>query len=448
MKTVGMVVEYNPFHNGHLYHLEESKRLSGADAVVCVMSGNFIQRGEPALINKWARAKAALLSGADLILELPSVYAMSSAEYFASGAVKILDATGAVDYMCFGSESGNIEEFNIPSEILLNEPELYKIMLKEELSKGKSYPYARERALSRYIGGPQDVWESLMSMVDEPQGIRKSLSSVMDEPQVVRERLPSIMNQSNNILGIEYMKALKKLKSKIIPLTLKRIGNEYNSDRMTGVISSATAIRKSILCSRTDINTYKVPEQAMPALAYSVIKEEFEAGRGPVSFNDFESIILSAVRKMSAEQIKTLPYVGEGLENRIKAASDKSGSLSELIDAVCTKRYPRTRIQRILCSILTGITSLESDTFIRYGGPQYIRVLGFNKTGRSILSQMKNKSTLPVIVKTSDFKNSCNPLLRRMLEIEAASADMYVLAYKNPAFRKPGQEFTQNIVIL
>jgi predicted nucleotidyltransferase len=417
MKVLGLIVEYNPFHNGHLYHMEQSKKLSGADFIICVMSGNFIQRGEPAIVNKWARSKMALLQGADLVIELPSVYAMSSAEFFAYGAVKILDATGIVDNICFGSESGEIDKLDIIAEILNNEPQLYKSLLKDQLVKGLSYPCARESALYKYI----------------------ETTSTLDT------NFEKTINSSNNILGIEYLKALKCLKSTITPLTIPRISNSYNTDEITGNISSATSIRKLISGTSKHLG-FDDLEKTLPASSMSILKDEFEKGRGPVFSSDFENIILSNIRKMTKEQLKALPYVSEGLENRIKAAAENSGTLCELIENISTKRYTRTRIQRSIFSLLTGMTTPEFNMFNKFGGPQYIRVLGFNNNGKYLLSHINKKANLPVIIKTADFKRSCNPLFRRMLELEAASTDMYVLAYKNPDYKKSGQEFTENVV--
>ncbi|MCX8131634.1 MAG: nucleotidyltransferase [Clostridia bacterium] len=418
MKVAGLVVEYNPFHNGHLYHLEQSKKLSDADYTVCIMSGNFIQRGEPALVNKWARAKMALLSGIDLVIELPVVYAMASAEYFAYGAVSILDSLGVVDSLCFGSESGSISELDLVAETLNMEPDNYKFFLKSKLNQGLSFPSAREAALIEYF---------------------KYLDLDIN--------ISTIIGSSNNILGIEYLKALKRIGSSIKPLTIGRICNSYNSEQLTGSVSSATSIRKSILHTSDGLLTPEV-SKTLPDTSLSILKEEADAGRSPVFPKNFETALLSFLRRMPAEEIGLLPYVSEGMENRIKAASDSSGSLEELIANINTKRYTRTRIQRILFSIMTGLKAFELHAYVRDYGPQYIRVLGFSQRGRKLLSEIKVKAVLPTIIKTADYKRSCNPLLKRMLEIEAQATDMYVMGYSNPVYRKAGQEFTQNIVII
>ncbi|TYQ12933.1 UNVERIFIED_CONTAM: putative nucleotidyltransferase [Acetivibrio alkalicellulosi] len=417
MKVLGLIVEYNPFHNGHLYHIEQSKKISGAEYVICVMSGNFIQRGEPAIINKWARAKSALYSGVDLVIELPVPYAISSAESFAYGAVKILNDIGIVDFLCFGSENGSVKDLNLIASILFNEPDSYKSLLKNELKKGISFPASREQALIKYLSSNNTDCLNLIE----------------------------ILSNSNNILGIEYLKALKRLNSSISPLTIKRVNNSYNTEHLTGSISSATAIRKNIYNSSDNFSENDL-SSVLPEISKSIIHQEFLSGRGPVVASDFYNIITSFIRRITPQQIKDIAHVKEGLENRIKNAAAKSGTYNELLQNICTKRYTVTRIQRILMNILVGITSNDLNMFNIYNGPQYARILGFNQRGKYLLSLAKKNTSIPLILKTSDFISSCNPLLKRMLELECISTDMYVLGYKNPNYKKSGQEFTQNII--
>ncbi len=414
MKVLGIVAEYNPFHNGHMYHIEESKKLTGCDAVVCVMSGNFIQRGEPAIINKFARTEIALGNGVDLIIELPVPFAVSSAEFFAYGAVSILHSIGIVDCISFGSESGDIHSLKKLAEILVSEPESYKDELKKQLSTGLSFPVCRQIALEKYLKTQHDS----------------------------NEDLSHLLETSNNILALEYLKALIRLNSPIQPLTVKRISNGYNTPELTGCISSATAIRNSIRGSEIAATS-----QAIPILAQQILDREFSFGRGPNSLYSFEDIILAFLRHATQQELENIQDVSEGLEYRIKNAADNSGCFDDLLTNICTKRYPKTRIQRILISLLAGMTRFDMEQFMTCGGPQYARILGFNETGREILSSMKKKSTIPVVTKASDYKSSSDSLISRMLEIEAQATDTYVLAYKNPAFRKAGQEFTQNIII-
>jgi predicted nucleotidyltransferase len=411
MKVLGIITEYNPFHNGHLYHLRESVKLTGADYVVCVMSGNFIQRGEPAIINKWARAKMALNAGINLVIEIPTVYAMSSAEHFAFGAVKILDSLNIVDCICFGSESGDVEKLSSLADIIIEEKPLYKAALKNELSKGVSYPKAREAAI--------------MTSLSNSDANSKD-----------------IIKCSNNILGIEYIKALKRLDSSIIPFAIKRIANEYNCREITGEVSSATAIREIL---KNGVNSQA--STLMPDYSFEILKEEFSEKRGPVTFKSFQDILLMLIRKSSGEYIKSLNDISEGLENRIKDIAGNTGDIYEFFDMLGTRRFTNTRLQRVVMSFITGLTKESFNEFNKYGGPQYARVLGFDKKGRHILKKIKKKATIPVIIKRAHFSDSCNNLLKKMLELELKATDVYVLGYENPLYRKAGQEYTQEIVI-
>lgn len=416
MKVLGIVAEYNPFHNGHKYHLEKCRSISGADCIVAVMSGNFTQRGEPAVVDKWARCEMALLNGIDLVIELPCVYAMSSAEYFAYGAVKLLDSMGHTDMLCFGSECGSIDKLDTIANILCDEPDEYKLLLKKELSEGKSFPSARHDALKYYL---QSI------------NFDDDFSDILKSP--------------NNILGIEYLKALKRLKSNIQPLTFCRVGNNYNSTEMTGDISSATAIRR-LITSVGPCNAIDQLKSSLPEASLRILEREFELGRGPVFPSDYSMLLLSMLRKMPVDEISKLPYIENGLENRIKLAAETSGSYDELLEKICTRRYAATRMQRCLLSLLTGLTSGAFKHFNDSLGPSYIRILGFNNTGRQLLSLIKKTASLPIITKTADFKNSDIPEVASMLGIEASATDQYVLAFKNPVFRRSGTEFTHGII--
>ena len=343
------------------------------------------------------------------------VYALSSAEYFAYGAVKILNDIGIVDYLCFGSEIGKIKPLDDIANILCDEPLLYKSLLKNELKKGLSYPVARNQALIGYFHAKKDFYKDR----------------------------DDLLNKSNNILGIEYLKALKRLNSSIVPVTIKRINNNYNTEEITGNISSATAIRKHLLKSHNSLQN--VLDTTLPEPCYNILNKEFSSGRGPVFASDFYPIISALIRKFPGCHIKEIAYVAEGLENRIKKAADSSGTYDELINKICTKRYTTTRIQRILMNIMIGITSRDIKNFIHFG-PQYAKVLGFNESGKFLMSLIKKNSIIPLILKTANFTGSCNPLLKKMLELECISTDLYVLGYKNPEYKKAGQEFTQNII--
>jgi len=327
-----------------------------------------------------------------------------------------------------------------------------------------SFPLAREKAICEYIHNTVNIDKSLGT-----QDIKKILD-IQDIRDIQdTQDIQTIMGSSNNILGIEYLKALKRLNSPIVPYTIKRQANRYNEENLTGMISSATAIRKHIKesgdmpnkqagylkyslenTSENDVNQNTFNKDlsfALPLESMNIIRQEFQKGKGPVMMDAFENIILSILRKISTDDIIKYPNVSEGLENRIKKAARISGNIEELIENICTKRYTRTRIQRILLCILLGITDIEFQYFNKHGGPQYIRVLGFNKKGRELLARINKTASLPVIIKTANFTNSDNLPLKRMLELEAISTDIYVLGYKNPDYRFAGQEYTEGVVI-
>ncbi len=413
MKVLGLITEYNPFHNGHLHHLEKSREITGCDTVVCVMSGNFIQRGLPALTNKWSRAEMALNNQVDLIIELPVYYAVSSAEFFAHGAVKLLDSLGFVDSLCFGSECGEIDLLKIIAFVLAEEPAAYKEKLCRRLEEGLSFPAARSLALQDYFSqnSPNDL-ALVRALIDKP----------------------------NNILGIEYMKALKRLNSTIKPSTIRRYKADYNSYKQYGSIASATAIRK-ILAS----NELEVVKSVVPESSYNILRREISEGRGPVFSESFELAILSMLRKMSSEELRGVNDVTEGIENRIIKAAQESGSLSELLDRIKTKRYTLTRLQRILTCILLGLSRDNLETFNSAGGPQYIRVLGFSEKGEELLGKIK-ASSLPLVTNLPVFLKNCTALQKKMLEADILASDIYCLGYPSASERLGGQDFYQKII--
>ena len=261
---LGIVSEYNPFHNGHLRHLNYSKEVTKSAFTVCVMSGNFTQRGDTALIDKWTRAEMALKAGIDLVVELPTLYATSSAENFAEGAIKILNSLGVVDYISFGSEIGQLSPLNDIAEILYKEPKEFSSLITRQLKSGLSYPKARELAISMYFGSS------------------KKYSDILENP--------------NNILGIEYLKAIKKFKSPIVPLTVKREYSDYNSKSIKNGLASSTAIRDMIQ-KKKNIH-YVVPFET-----YELMEEKIKLGEIIPSLSVFEKQIIYNLRKMTVQEI-------------------------------------------------------------------------------------------------------------------------------------------------
>ncbi len=349
---LGIVSEYNPFHNGHIHHLELSKQLTKTDFTVAVMSGNFVQRGDTALVDKWTRTEMALKGGIDLVLELPTVYAISSAENFADGAIKILNSLGVVDYLSFGSEIGEISPLNDVASILYKEPKEFSSLITAQLKSGLSYPRAREIALSQFFG--------------------------------TSKKYTDILNNPNNILGVEYLKAIKKHRSHIKPLTIKRDYSDYNSKTVKNGIASATAIR-------TMIQNKKNVHRVVPFETYELLDEAIQNGKIIPDLSVFEKEILYILRKMTLSEIAALPDVSEGLENRIKLAANTVNNLNDLISNIKTKRYTYNKINRMLLHIIAGLTKQDNKNIKL----DYIKILGFNNQGQSYLNKIKKDISIP-----------------------------------------------------
>lgn len=388
---LGIVSEYNPFHNGHLHHLELSKKLTKTDFSVAVMSGNFIQRGDTSIVDKWAKAEMAIKNGVDLVLELPTVYALSSAENFADGAIKLLNSLGVVDYVSFGSEIGEINAINDIAEILYNEPKEFSALIKAQLRSGLSYPKAREIAISQFFGSSKKYTE--------------------------------ILTNPNNILGVEYIKALKRQKSNITPLTIKRDYSDYNSTNVKNGIASATAIR-------TMIKAKKNVHYVVPLETYEILENCIQEGKIVKDISVFEKQIIYNLRKMSLAEIKSLPDVSEGLENKIKEVANQCNNIKDLINGIKSKRYVQSRIQRILLYALLGIT--EKDILNSKKVLPYIRVLGFNKHGKRIISAIAAANPkLNIIVSVKKFMDSPgNSNLKSMLEKDILATNIYTMGFK------------------
>lgn len=391
---LGIVSEYNPFHNGHVHHLQVSKQLTKTDFTVAVMSGNFVQRGDTALVDKWTRAEMALKAGIDLVIELPTVYALSSAENFADGAVKILNSLGVVDFISFGSEIGEITPLSDVANILYKEPKEFSSLITAQLRSGLSYPKAREIALSQFFGSS------------------KKYSDIVSNP--------------NNILGVEYLKALKRHKSHITPLTIKRDYADYNSKQEKNGIASATAIR-------TMIQNKKNIHRVIPFETYELIEECKEKGNIIPNLSVFEKEIIYTLRKMTLSEIAALPDVSEGLENKIKSAANNFNTLEELITNIKSKRYTQSRIQRILLYALLNIS--QKDISASKKVTPYIRVLGFNKHGKRIISAIAAANPkLNIIVSVKKFMEHSNDnTLRNMISKDIFATNVYTMGYKtNP----------------
>ena len=391
--VLGIVAEYNPFHNGHLYHLIESKKQSNANYTIAVISGNFVQRGDVSIIDKWSKAQMAIQNGIDLVIELPTLYSISSAENFAYGSMRILDSLGIVNAISFGAENADINVLDKFATVLFEEPKEFISVLNHELSKGISYPKARENALLLYLND-----------------IRK---------------YANILSSPNNILGIEYLKALKRLKSNMIPIAIPRYKVGYNSEKIVDGVTSGTAIRQ-MLITRNIKNIHKV----LPENSYEILNECISNGQYVASIAQYEKEIIYILRKMTVEEIANIPDVSEGLENLIKEASNSCNNLQEFINIVKSKRYTQTRIQRILVYALLGITKKDMVTLNKTA--PYIRVLGFNSKGRDLLSAIVSANPkLNIITSVKKFMGAnTNKNLSSLLEKDIFATNVYTLGYE------------------
>lgn len=415
MNVVGVIAEYNPFHKGHLYHLDTVRKVLKPDAIFVALSGNFVQRGEPAIFDKWARAEMALHAGADLVVELPICFSTATAEIFAESAVKLLLESQVVNSLSFGVEEYHEKELHYLGKLLSDEPILYCSILNEYLKKGLSFPKAREMAVVNYLAA-----KNINLNV-------KLISKLLKKP--------------NFILAVEYIKAVNKLGANLTIFPVVRKGHQYHDKKLTKQYASATAIRQTIISHRQNFIDEIIPH--LPESTIQIISKEIKHHRSPVFLQDFESIILYAIRRLTSHELKKYFDVGEGLENRLKKAAQTCGNLEQLILKTKSKRYPATRIQRILIHILLNIPKemVESRT------PQYFRVLGFTERGSLILKQINKNATLPIITRASQFKK-LDQNAKAMFERDLFSSDIYHLAYEEPDLRTGASDFDRRVVLL
>ena len=399
-KTLAIIAEYNPFHNGHLYQIKKAKEITGAENVIVIMSGNFTQRGDT-LINKFEKTKIALQNEVNMVIELPVIYSISSAENFALGAIKIINQL-KVDYLVFGIEEENIEKLEEISEILVNENQNFKIKLKENLKKGKSYPKSREEAILKVLSG---------------------------------ENVKKIINKPNNILAIEYLKILKKIKSNIKPIGIKRNIVEHNSQKSKKNFASGTYIRKLF-----NENKFDEIKKLVPKKSYKILKEQYNQKTYVSSLEEFSDIIIYKIRTMTLKQLKNIPEILEGLENKLKKIAGESKTTTEIIEKVSNKRYTKTRISRILTYILLEITKEQmqkSKEII-----PYIRVLGTNKV--DLLKEIELKKIITSLKKYEKINKDEN--LKELLEIDKKATNIYTIKYKKTS--KSNLDYTEKFIII
>lgn len=387
MSVIGIVCEYNPFHRGHLEHITQSRAVLGENApVVCVMSGDFVQRGTPAVFHKHARAAAACASGADLVLELPLPWCVSSAERFAHGAVGLLASLGVVTHLSFGSEIGTLAPLAALAMAAM-EPETIEAV-KAEMSGGMSFAPARQKVLAGRLG---HAWAALLE-------------------------------KPNNILAVEYLKAIFALEGELIPMTTKRSGSVHDG-RSSGSVRCAAEIR-SMIEAQEDVSPY------IPAAAGEVLR-----GVEPMQMEKLEQAYMARLRMLPEEAFDKLPDATEGLGRRIYKAVRTQASVEAVLSAVKTKRYPMSRLRRLLtCAVLDIRTDTAGDT------PPYARVLAANETGRALLREMDGKTAVPIITKPAAV-NDIGGEAQRIFTLAANARDFYALGYEAAGARAGGSDW-------
>ncbi len=422
MKIVGIIAEYNPFHNGHKYHIEEAKKRSGCDSAVVILSGDFVQRGTPAIMPKHLRAALALQNGADLILELPVCYATGSAEFFSMGAVSILDSLGCIDSLCFGAETDDLSLLRRIADLLVQEPESYQDALKYALKQGIAFPKARE------------------------QGI---MAALREEPDTCIKAISALQNP-NNILAIEYLKALKRRNSDIQPVLLKREGAGYHSSEvpksttnespLDSPLASATALRA--LLSRLPISSWKhlIPDQSY-SLLQNLAEKEF-----PVWEEDLSLLMKYQLSKETTDSLSEYADISEELASRIINNRYSFTTYREFTDLLSSKNTTFTHVNRALIHMLLNIKESDMELYRQEGWAFYARVLGFAREKSQIMGTIKENGKIPLITKLAQVESIKKAGLLSEAGVRMINQDIYAgNLYETVKTDKFGQKFTHEL---
>ncbi len=388
MKVAGLVAEYNPFHNGHVHHLAETRRIPDADYVVAVMSGNYVQRGTPAVIDKYERARMALMGGADLVLELPSLFATASAEVFATAAVSLLYQLGVVDTIAFGAEYTDLDTLRKIAMVLNREPESLQRDLRDALRTGVNYPSARAQALSSYFG-------------DEIA----NLDEILDKP--------------NNILGIEYLRAIERLGTSLRPIAVKRWHTEHNSEKVYENVASATALR-SMIYGEDGVERITPYVPAYTAREFALKMNICT----PVRSGDYSQILqyrLFQERDRLQEYMDFSPELKDRVNNILPCCY----SFREWAEALKSKTYTHTRVNRALMHLILGMKEEDLKSYAEDDYCVYARVLGFRKEAVPLLSEITKNTALPIITRMADAPKQLDPHALRLLQFDVYGSDVY-----------------------
>lgn len=411
MKVNGIIAEYNPFHNGHKYQLEESLRQTGADYTIVIMSGDFVQRGTPALLEKHRRAEMALKGGADLVLELPVIYASSSAEYFAMGAIATLDKLGVVTNLCFGSECGDISILKKIAQVLVEEPLDYVTSLRQYLKQGYSYPNARNWALFHNY----PFLEAYQNLFSAP----------------------------NNILGIEYIKALLRRNSNMLPSTVLRAGSGYHDTFLGSDYCSALALRQALQSGQNPSHL----ASHLPAASWEILEDCFQKNSFCHS-NDFSQLLYYKLLLNQAKGYERYLDVSSDLSDRISKNLNYFQDYDSFCDLLKTKNMTYTRISRCLLHILLDIDTETLDFAKELDYAPYARVLGFRKEAAELLGAIKKNTSIPLVTKLADAHSLLDEDAAYLLEKDILVSGIYQGILSSKAKRPIQNEYTIPLVIL
>lgn len=429
MNVVGIIAEYNPFHRGHEYQIQRLKELCHADYVVIAMSGNFVQRGVPALMDKYSRTQMALSCGADLVFELPALFSTASAEYFAKGGVSLLDAAGIVTHLGFGAETNNLGLLSELAAVFREEPEAYQEYLQRELKAGSPFPAARSAALLNYITNTDSTDSQYYT------AHTKSADLLYSHPAL--SEIKEILASPNNILALEYLKALASARSSIIPMPVLRQGSGYHDTTIAQDFCSASAIRS---CIRK--GSSPVPETAMPKASYDI----FRNYPHPFLFEDDFSALLHY--ELLTDDMKLLAAWGDSspeLARRMMAEREHFTDWSSFCLHMKTKNFTYARLSRLFTHMLLHI---RQEYYEQLAAPSYLRILGFRKSAAPLLSSLKSNSSLPIITSPADAGHFLSPGAKQLLALDLRASELYRLGLAAKGDYSLKNDYRQQIIRL
>lgn len=410
MKTIGIIAEYNPFHNGHAYQIRKAKELTGADYCVIAMSGDFVQRGAAAVADKYCRTQMALQNGADLVCELPVMYSTASAELFGHAGVTLFDRMGCIDTLCFGAESDSLTALTHLAEILIEEPASYQKNLQQHLKNGASFPNARSKALSEYFGD---------------------------------DTTASLLLKPNNILAVEYLKALLRRGSDITPLLIPRKKNHYHDTSLTGEFSSATAIRHALL--ESDFSTEL--SGSIPTACVEILKELHQSQR-LMDTEAFSDMLVYQLMVKSPGELASYGDCNEELANRIKRLTPQYASFDQFCTLCKSRDITYTRMSRVLIHILLGLTQ----DLYALGKEQdyipYVRILGFRESAIPLLTKIKDRADIPLITRVTRDSSLLSDAAQEIFSRDVFASELYDQLLAMRIGRERYSEYSRQPILL